>query len=501
VIPPDAPKPWGPLLSALVRRNRELGNPAAAALVDRLRNGAVAVVAGQQVGLFGGPIYAFLKALEAIRIAARLEESGRPAVPVFWMATDDHDLVELFDARLADGERGAILPPPPGAAGNRLPVGALPIGPEPAKLLADFGITLPKPLEAAFLPERSYAESFARCLVAALEDRPILLVEASLVEVKWALSDVLARWFREIERVQEIVATREREISAADYELQLPHRPGQCHLFWLDGEGKRRSLDRFPDGRIGPRDGLEEERQEPEVWARLAEEHADKLSVAALARPLAASRLFPQAVAVLGPSEIAYWAQSRPLFDHFELPMPELAPRPHVFFLESAARRLLDRLDVGLLDVLGGSEELLRSLALREIGGPFARFRAATVTLRHHLAEIEEPFVAIDPTLRGTFANASEKISLQINLLLRKGEEAAARRDEIRTRQAERIAAILRPDGIAQERRDAMLSWALRIPGLAGLVAEAIEACPEGTVIGVDLGRSASSDAGGGDGV
>src|ERR1700740_2044938 len=63
--------------------------------LQRLERGAVAVLSGQQVGLFGGPAYAFYKALSAIRIAEELSEAGIPAVPIFWMATEDHDLDEV----------------------------------------------------------------------------------------------------------------------------------------------------------------------------------------------------------------------------------------------------------------------------------------------------------------------------------------------------------------------------------------------------------------------
>lgn len=484
-------RPWEPFLASVARRNEELGNPAALPLVDALRAGAVAVVAGQQVGLFGGPLLALVKGLEAVRIAARLTAAGTPAVPVFWMATEDHDLAEVLDARWPAPDETVRFDVPADAAANRRPVGVLPIGPGPAAFLAARGESVPPRLAAALAPETTYAASFAAHLLEGLAGRPILLVEPSLPEAKWNLSDLFARLLRGAQQVSGRLSERERAIQAAGFDLQVVHRPGQCHLFLLDG-GERRPLDRFDDGSIGPRDGEPSERRPAEEWARLAEEHPDRFSPAVLARPAAASRLLPQAVAVLGPAEVAYWAQSVAVFEESGIPLPDLAPRPHVFLLEATTRRLLERLGVSVAEVLGGVDGLLRELARRDVGGPLARFRAATVAVRHHLAELEGPLGEIDPTLRGVHAHAAEKIGQQINLMIRKGEDAAARKDETRARQAARLVAILAPEGIPQERHDALLPWLSRAPDLGEAVADALADAPDGTVVGVELGRSAS---------
>src|SRR5580692_11343472 len=97
--------------------------------LDRLENGAVAVVSGQQVGLFGGPAYAFYKALSAIRIAEELTEAGVPAVPVFWMATEDHDLDEVRHVSWFQSGKLTQFELPAEAAPGR-PVGQVRLGPE-----------------------------------------------------------------------------------------------------------------------------------------------------------------------------------------------------------------------------------------------------------------------------------------------------------------------------------------------------------------------------------
>src|SRR3974377_1251870 len=104
-------------------------SPEAEKNIDRLAAGAVAVVSGQQVGLFGGPAYSFYKALTAIQAAESLTNGGIEAVPVFWMATEDHDVDEV--RHVAWFHEGALqqfeLPKP---TEDAVPVGRVRLGPE-----------------------------------------------------------------------------------------------------------------------------------------------------------------------------------------------------------------------------------------------------------------------------------------------------------------------------------------------------------------------------------
>ena len=95
--------------------------------LDRLEKGAVAIVSGQQVGLFSGPAYSIYKALTAVQIAEEMTRGGIPAVPVFWMATEDHDLDEVRHATWFDQGKLVRFELPATAEMGR-PVGRIPLG-------------------------------------------------------------------------------------------------------------------------------------------------------------------------------------------------------------------------------------------------------------------------------------------------------------------------------------------------------------------------------------
>src|SRR5580692_11627345 len=119
----------------LLEQNAALGaGEATRANLDRLANGAVAVVSGQQVGLFGGPAYAIYKAVSAIQIAQELTKAGVDAVPVFWMASEDHDLDEVRVSNwFHEGKLKRFELPGNGDAGQ--PVGRIPLGAQVAEMV------------------------------------------------------------------------------------------------------------------------------------------------------------------------------------------------------------------------------------------------------------------------------------------------------------------------------------------------------------------------------
>ncbi len=185
----DFPRERRKEVAAILRaQNIAFGaGPAALENLDRLEKGAVAIVSGQQVGLFSGPAYAFYKALTAIQLAAELTRSGIEAVPVFWMATEDHDIDEVRHVSwFQNGELKRFeLPTPDSAENGGRPVGKIPLGVqveelahEAADLLTKQGsVLLAQMLRECYAPRETYGSAFARLFARLFAQQGLILLD------------------------------------------------------------------------------------------------------------------------------------------------------------------------------------------------------------------------------------------------------------------------------------------------------------------------------------
>src|SRR4029077_1384171 len=166
------------------RQNKAWGASAQTlASVQRLRNGASAVVTGQQVGLFGGPMFAIYKALTAVKLAEEATAAGVDAVPVFWLATTDHDLAEVNHVSLvADGKLQTLTTPShsvPGAPVSEVHLGEeiLPVVEEAVRVRGDSDAA--RLLRETYRPGETLGTAFARFYARLFADWGVVLLDAS----------------------------------------------------------------------------------------------------------------------------------------------------------------------------------------------------------------------------------------------------------------------------------------------------------------------------------
>jgi uncharacterized protein YllA (UPF0747 family) len=460
----------GAVKSAFRPRSLDAGaDPRLAALA---RGEHAAVLTGQQAGLFGGPHLTLAKAVAVEKLAADLSASGTPTTAAFWCASEDHDLVEVTRVLLPtpEGPRDAGPDPAPLAA-NRAPVGALLIGIDVEVILRAAAEGLGPAVDEEALAAmrdahagRTYFEAFARTL-AWLLDGALPVVDAASTRDKPALVPLAARLVKERRQVRALLDARDAALAAAGHALQVKSDAAAVPLFIRTG-GERLLL-------VGVGDALalkgrEGRYSEEDAVARL--ESGEWLpSFSALTRPLAASILYPVGATILGPAEVAYWAQAWPLFAWAGIIPPAVLLRPLVALETPPTQRLLGKLDVTLLDVFGGEEALLRKK-----GAGSAR------TLLTRVAEIRDDAVrdldasrpallAIDASLDKAVAATREKLSFAFEKLIEKTEGAAGRTDALVAQQIRRLAVELLPDGQLAERLYPVLPYVLRL-GRAAVV-------------------------------
>ena len=474
----------------LAEQNRAWGaGPDVLAAAEALRRSdAVAVVTGQQLGLFAGPLYTVYKARTAVRLAARLaEETGRPAVPVFWLADEDHDWAEIRRAAFARGLRGTAEPEvahvtyddgrPPAA--DRGPVGrvvleeaatrralaqleaALPEGPHRAQALAL--------AHEAYVPGRTMRDAFAGLLRALVPE--VVMVSADDARLKRLVAPLFAQEVRRWPETLAALEARSADLVAAGFHAQIAPTP--VNLFWM-GEGTRAPFD--PDG-----DGFvlrgRAEVQTPAELLRQLDETPGAFSPNVVLRPLVQDTLLPTAAYVAGPGEAAYFAQLGPVYKLFDVPMPTVEPRLSLTVVEPAVAKVVDRYGLGLAEVGGDLAALWRRLALDasdlDLDGAFGRVRG---DVRAALDALDPVVLAASPSLDGAAGAARAHIEKALDRLETKTVRVEKRaHDDVRQR-LERARAALWPDGHLQERTLGPLGVVAR-HGL-GALADVVDAVP-----------------------
>ena len=451
-------RPRAAVAEALVRQQRGREAARAAEAAARLADPkAVAVVTGQQAGLFGGPLFVLWKALGAIKAAHALEaKRGAPVVPVFWVASDDHDFAEIRSASLLD-EAGTIRTlryspavEPTGQPASRIVLDAtITALVEEARGVARPGLHRDGVLDllgSCYHPGETLGNAFARFLSALFPE--LVVLDPADPALKSLMVPLLAREIREGSPTSRLAMQAGERLLAAGYHQQVPVRPGFLNLFVVM-EGERRAL--------GLRNGTVEVRGLGRILSvdeavRALEAHPADWSPGALLRPVIQDALLPTAAYVAGPAEIAYHAQIVPSYAHFGVPRPVLLPRPSVTLVESAQARTLEAEGLKLADLQGDPEAVVARWAREAYPEVEAAFARARETVEAELKRVEDALAAVDPTLRGAADAARGRALHPLAALHEKSLRALKKRDQARADRLRRTRDALFPGGAFQER-------------------------------------------------
>jgi bacillithiol synthase len=451
-------RPRRALAEALARQQEQRGNAAAAARAAQLADeGTVAVVTGQQPVLFGGPLYVLYKAAAAVKLASLLEaRRGRPVVPVFWSASEDHDFAEVrFVPVLDESGRIRTLRYEPAREPVGQPASRIVFDESIAGLVAEAERSLPPGvhrdqavalLAECYRPGVTLAAAFARFISSLVPG--LVVLDPSDPALKAQMASVLARELREGSPTSRLGARAGEGLLAAGYHQQVPIRPGFLNLFVMM-EGERRALGTV-DGVIEVR-GLG--RKIPVAEAvRMLESDPTPWSAGVLLRPLAQDHLLPTAAYIGGPAEIAYHAQLGPSYADFGIPRPILVPRPSLTLVESTQARALEAEGLQLPDLQADPEVVALRWAREAHPRVEAAFARTRESLEREMAEVEEALAALDPTLRGAAESARGRALHQIETLHEKSVRALKKKDQSRMDRLRRTRDALLPGGSFQER-------------------------------------------------
>ena len=437
------------------RRGAPAEARAAAALLTDPRT--VAVVTGQQAGLFGGPLFTLLKAITAIQLARRTaSQHGVQAIAIFWVDAEDHDWDEVRGTTVLDADlqpRTIELPDLAGA--GRLPIAALSIedniGDTVAALQAalpetDFTPALIEQLEAAWRPGTGMGEAFARWLETLLGPHGLVVFESGDAAAKPYVADLFARELQFPGRTAKLATEAGRTLTERGHAPQVEPHADAVALFHLDGA-------RTPIRRHGEMLVIGEQAFSPQALAAEAVAHPDRFSPNVLLRPVVQDALFPTICYVAGPSELAYLGQLKGIYEHFGIPMPLIQPRATATLVDSATRRFLNRYNVPLEQLQPRDEAALNRLLQAQLPPSVDQaLGEADAALHQSLARVIEVIPQVDPTLAGAATTTLGKMEHLLQGLQNKVIQAAKKRDETLRRQFAHAQSQTFPLGDPQER-------------------------------------------------
>ena len=430
--------------------------------------GTVAVVSGQQVGLFLGPLFTIYKAATAIVVARALQaETGHACVPIFWLQTEDHDFAEIDHCLLphAAGEPLRVALADPQQGHSHVPVAHRRLGASVASALdaieAELATWPHTPelmalLRKNYQPESTLAEAFAPLLATLLREEGLVFLQPRDPAIAALAAPVHRKCLEDAGILSSLLEERAHALAADGFAAQVHIRPGSPLCFFAPDaqDGPRYRLD--PDGESWRLAGHPEAGQvtHAEVLAWLDREPL-RLSTSALSRPLLQDTLLPTAAYVGGPGEIAYFAQLAPAYKHFGLAMPLIVPRARFRVVDERTRGMLDKLGLGPNDLARPREDLVRALAQHAVSdfeAPEVVARRLTASLDAELETLSARMTALDPNFAKTVARTRAAVHEATDRLIDKYSRALGLRDHAALDRLDRARAFLQPGGAPQER-------------------------------------------------
>jgi bacillithiol biosynthesis cysteine-adding enzyme BshC len=437
----------------LERQNAAFGvGEKAQEALRRFREGAVAIVTGQQVGLFGGPLYSLLKAASALNGAEELNRAGVPAVAVFWLATEDHDLAEIDHALFPSGP-GQLRELRSSSKGDRnAPVGAVTFAPEIEKLAEEAAALLgdsqaADDLRASYRPGETYGSAFGKLFARIFLDHGLIFLDPLDPRFHRIAAPLYVKALENAEVLDKDLLARGKRLRDAGYHEQVKVTGESTLLFSLEG-GERTVIHRANGGFV-----IGAQRIAREELVQRVKKRPEDYSPNALLRPVIQDYLLPTVSYFGGAAEVAYFAQSAIVYQHLLGRVTPILSRLSATLVNQRMQRLLKRYRLTLTDLFAGSEHL-KDLLGRQVlpEGLHATLDVTADAIRENIQKMQDGLRALDASLVPAAEKAARKMKYQVERLRTKAARAELRRDQQLERDASELIAGLYPAKTLQER-------------------------------------------------
>jgi len=449
-IPPDRRQR---VAAVLARQNRQWNaSPETLANIEKLRHGARTVVTGQQVGLFLGPAYTIYKAATVIRLARELTSRGVEAVPVFWLASEDHDLAEVNHTFIPDGSGGLRRLETTSQAGEGAPVGNIvlqddvrALGNELKALIGDSEVL--ELVRRTYIPGKSFATAFAELLTKLFSSHGLILLEPSDPELHQIGAPLLQLAAEKADALTSALLSRNKQLESADYHAQVKVTNSSTLLFFLKN-GTRTSVHRK-----NTHFGVNGEQWTAEEFQNRIVENPELFTANVLLRPVLQDYLLPTTAYVAGPAETAYFAQVQVVYEHLLRRTTPVWPRFSATLIEPRLASWMRKYGLHLRDVLKPKDDFLATLAKRTIPADLKDdFDRSRDQLDRLLAPLLHSLKKLDPSIAAAGEVSARKMRYQLERLESRSARAHLHREQTLERHAGLLTSMLFPEKELQER-------------------------------------------------
>ena len=454
----------GRVAEILERQNKSFGASAKTlANLERFRNGATTIVTGQQVGLFGGPTFSLYKALTAVKLAEEATAAGVNTVPIFWLATYDHDLAEVNHTTIPGAEGVFETLTTSSHAADDAPVSAVRLGDEilpvvekAAALLGESDATTL--LRETYRPGETLGTAFARLFARLFGDWGVIILDASDPDLHRIAAPIYRAAIERSSELAEALLARGKQLEAAGYHQQVKVVESSVLLFTLHN-GARTAIhqhghDEFTIGA--------ERISRAELLGRI-ESAAENFSPNVLLRPAVEDFLLPTLAYTGGAAETAYFAQAGVVYESLLGRVTPVLPRYSATILEPKIQRWLEKHGLTLTDMFAGYDSVRQKISAKHLPADLqAAFDEAKKSLESHLAGIKERIAALDKTLVDAAETSASKMQHQLEKLYQQAARAEAQKGALVSRHAEILTQALYPNKGLQERSIAGIYFVAR---------------------------------------
>ena len=449
------------LASALLDINAH-ASPSVHRNIEKLRSAdTVAVLTGQQAGLFSGPLYSIYKALSAIKLAEQLNADGVAAVPIFWVATEDHDFAEVSETWVADTSVKPVRVEYRGEASiEDSPVGAIVLDGSIRSTIDELSAALSQTeftadllhlIESSWKPGALYGDAFISQLSQVLGRYGLIFVDPLNEHIKALAASILEQ---AVERASELVTRligRDEELKAAGYHAQVLTERDYFPLFWVTDAGERSAIRKTGEDRyVSKKDGRQFSLAD---LALIARQHPQRLSPGVMLRPVVQDFLFPTLCYFGGAAEVAYFAQNSVVYEALGRRITPILHRQSFSIVEPRIERAMESLALEFCDLLSGFDAVAPRVVEETIAPATAKlFAEVEEGINTELNRLDRELSQLDATLAEHLAKRRRKIVYHVAALRKKTFAAQLRAHSVADTRLRDAFASLYPENALQER-------------------------------------------------